>query len=693
MRLLNTETLQLESFLGAEIDIPNYAILSHTWEKAEISFQDIQTKNFSQLRRDPAIAKVEQSCRQAYRDGFDYIWIDTCCIDKSSSAELSEAINSMFKWYQQSSRCYVFLSDFQAQLITTDSSVFGVVEEALDPDDTSFFNCRWFDRGWTLQELIAPRGVDFFDKNWVRFGTRDGSLLDRLCTRTRIWPHVFDEPRCPCLQPTSSTVRDGLCMACGFLDTLPQTLDTFAVSIKMSWAANRITTRKEDAAYCLLGLFNINIPMLYGEGDKAFLRLQDAIVRQSKDQSILLWRAVPSSIPRERALGCLAPAAEHFRDPVPIIGRRVFSNLDRQYEADFFGNMAPMEMSDTALKVNIWLCPCTVHTWDSQTAEYTAQSLRLGILDLARDSDYLVRPAILLERMGAFDLCRRVYNQIIIDIDPRRSSASLHFTVDGTFYETADDIDPKELIVITIKLSLDKASKEDVGILLQQSPINAVKRLESSPGDIATGPLYVIINQDKRFPCQTDCGGSYPPFNRYSARATQISAPWVWKRCEHRENRHFGGLHFLNFAFNVNTEPTRVYVAIAWGTYKDVFSSEDLFWCRIFDMRCFMKSAWTSPEDLRPSQLYGEAVALAPMEIQRRLENQRHRLSKSEYKELAIEQPGGAKRLFPNVLRRDWEADHLLNVLRDNSHVVNLVARISRTQGLGRTLFELTVDV
>ncbi|KAM0230130.1 hypothetical protein ACHAPO_009497 [Fusarium lateritium] len=284
------------------------------------------------------------------------VWIDTCCIDKTSSAELSEAINSMFKWYQQASLCYVFLSDF--------STILSVVR--LRSADTSFFSNRWFTRGWTLQELIAPRRVNFFDKDWINFGSRDDELLGRLCHKTGIWPQLFDEPRCYCLGPYPA-VRNGVCVRCSTRDILPQTLDSFAVSVKMSWASSCITTRKEDSAYCLLGLFNLNMPMLCGEGNKAFLRLQEAIVRQSKDQSILLWRGGFDHAPFGHVFGCLAPSPSVFSEPIRILGRRVFKRTSRAFEVGFMSSITPTELTDTAIQMDLWICPCTVSIYDPET--------------------------------------------------------------------------------------------------------------------------------------------------------------------------------------------------------------------------------------------------------------------------------------------------------------------------------------
>ena len=426
MRLLNVSTLKLELFMGPERSIPPYAILSHTWGDSEIVFDDIQSLSTAALKENPGFDKVFQTCLQAQRDHFDYVWIDTCCIDKSSSAELSEAINSMFKYYAQSSTCYVYLNDFNVPcLLGPGDDVF------LGAKDTSFFHSRWFERGWTLQELIAPHKVEFFDQYWRRFGTRDGELLDRVCRRTGIWPQVFSTPRCKCQNLASLTmVREEVCPHCRTRDTLYHTLDTFAVSIKMRWADTRGTTRPEDAAYCLLGLFGINMPLLYGEGRKAFLRLQDLIIRQSKDQSVLLWEAFRTDAPLSTALGCLAPAAGYFKNPVPIIGRRVFVSVDRQFEADFMGRLAPMELTDTALITNLWICPCTVRGFDTESNSSIDREFFLGVLDLAYDDDFLKRPAILLEHMGVMNIYRRVYNQLIISVDPRMINSSFQISLE-----------------------------------------------------------------------------------------------------------------------------------------------------------------------------------------------------------------------------------------------------------------------
>lgn len=149
MRLLNAKTFQLEQ--SCDNDIPPYAILSHTWVKNEVTFQELSTLS----RNDPRLEKTVGCCRQALQDDLTYVWVDTFCIDKASSAELSEAINSMYKWYGDATICYAYLSD---------------VHPGSDPD--VFYQSRWFTRGWTLQELLAPGYVRFFDSSWASIGQK-----------------------------------------------------------------------------------------------------------------------------------------------------------------------------------------------------------------------------------------------------------------------------------------------------------------------------------------------------------------------------------------------------------------------------------------------------------------------------------------------------------------------------------------
>ncbi|PMD20736.1 HET-domain-containing protein, partial [Hyaloscypha hepaticicola] len=246
MRLLHTRTLELSEFL--ENATPAYAILSHTWEKEEVSFKDMQGPN---AKKKAGYAKIQKCCEQAARDGYEYVWIDTCCIDKSSSAELSEAINSMYVWYKNAKTCYAYLADLDTK------GWFGWLSEAPE----SFKKSRWFTRGWTLQELIAPARLEFFDKYWSPFGTK----ADRHSVLSEI------------------TGIDELTLIGG------RELREVSIAKRMSWASKRVTTRVEDIAYCLIGIFGVNLPLLYGEGERAFIRLQEEIMRSSDDQSLFAW--------------------------------------------------------------------------------------------------------------------------------------------------------------------------------------------------------------------------------------------------------------------------------------------------------------------------------------------------------------------------------------------------------------------
>ena len=198
--------------------------------------------------------KIRKCCIFAEKEGFEWLWIDTCCIDKSSSAELSEAINSMYAWYAAADICYVYMHD---------------VEDVHPSRDESFSRSVWFTRGWTLQELIAPHHVVFLSQEWHTLGTK------------QTLAHLIEDV---------SGVD---------YNVLLRSIDLSQISIarRMSWAAKRSTTREEDRAYSLMGIFNVYMPTIYGEGSRAFERLQLEILKRSPDQSILAWG--PLSMPWE----------------------------------------------------------------------------------------------------------------------------------------------------------------------------------------------------------------------------------------------------------------------------------------------------------------------------------------------------------------------------------------------------------
>ncbi|ETS84967.1 hypothetical protein PFICI_02992 [Pestalotiopsis fici W106-1] len=240
-------TVDLSLVFHYECPEMQYAILSHTWEEDEVSFQDF--KDLASARLKKGFSKIYWTVYLARQRGLKWAWVDTCCIDKSSSAELSEAINSMYRWYQKSAICYAFLSDLPSN-----------GEQRLE----DFQKCRWWTRGWTLQELIAPGEVNFYDQNWGYYGKRT-DLQEKIKSFTGI----------------SLIAYQGR-------------LNDLSVAQRMSWVSRRTTARTEDMAYCLLGLFDVNMPMIYGEGDKAFIRLQEEICKNSSDPTIFAWTIQPS---------------------------------------------------------------------------------------------------------------------------------------------------------------------------------------------------------------------------------------------------------------------------------------------------------------------------------------------------------------------------------------------------------------
>ena len=224
-------------------DIPEYVVLSHTWGPAgqEVLLQDFQSRSTEQQTAKAGYAKIRFCSHQAAQDGYQYFWIDTCCIDKTNHVELTEAINSMFRWYRKAARCYVYLSDVKVAEVTE------LQDNAWQSD---FINSKWFTRGWTLQELLAPKSVEFFSSEGIRLGDKI-SLEREIHNITGI---AIDALR-------------------------GRSLSDFSVSERMHWATKRTTTRKEDEAYSLLGIFDISMPLIYGEREKALVRLREQIDR------------------------------------------------------------------------------------------------------------------------------------------------------------------------------------------------------------------------------------------------------------------------------------------------------------------------------------------------------------------------------------------------------------------------------
>jgi hypothetical protein len=248
MRLLERKSnggLVLREFIGNHL--PAYAILSHTWgaDGKEVSFHDIEAGTG---KSKAGYGKIQFCAEQAAADGLKHFWVDTCCIDKKNAVELSEAINSMFRWYQKAARCYVYLPDVSV------ANHDGNDQSCRLTWEPTFRQNRWFTRGWTLQELIAPTTVDFFTTEGKRLGSKSslGSLIHEI-----------------------TGIAEKALMGCAMSD--------LSVNERMSWAAQRNTKLEEDQIYSLLGIFDISMPLIYGEGrEKAHRRLQEEIDKLSK---------------------------------------------------------------------------------------------------------------------------------------------------------------------------------------------------------------------------------------------------------------------------------------------------------------------------------------------------------------------------------------------------------------------------
>jgi hypothetical protein len=245
--------------------LPHYAILSHTWgtDTEEVTFADLAKGDSRHRPSDKEISgykKIRFCGEQAQQDGLQYFWVDTCCIDKSDKAELSHAIQSMFRWYQNATKCYVYLSD-----VSTEQTKAGGLSTEFTWEP-AFRSSRWFTRGWTLQELLAPSIVEFFSQEWKRLGDKI-SLKSLIKKITGIPYEALDGAH----------------------------LSQFSFDERLRWKGDRQTKREEDAWYSLSGIFNVEIAPAYSEGAaSAFRRLKDEI-----DKLNLCIRDIHGTDPRD----------------------------------------------------------------------------------------------------------------------------------------------------------------------------------------------------------------------------------------------------------------------------------------------------------------------------------------------------------------------------------------------------------
>ncbi|KAL9601260.1 MAG: hypothetical protein Q9219_002665 [cf. Caloplaca sp. 3 TL-2023] len=303
IRLLDVDSCELPS--DADIknqqDVP-YVIISHAWEKQEIVFEDMpyfKALATSSLGvKSASVAKIEGACdavRQRHEGSIRHLWLDTICIDKKNLTELSLAINSMFRWYQRAEACFVYLADYPSTEVQ------------------QFTESLWFTRGWTLQELVAPKEVIFYDRDWNMIGSRE-SLQGPLTSRTKISQDFLLHQKY---------------------------IGRASISQRMSWYADRETTVPEDAAYCLLGLFGVNMPLLYGEGkERAFRRLQEEIMRYSDDHSLFAWK---SAVARPGGSGLLSESPANFQ------GTGEYAHNPNRH------NNRPFQMTNKGIQIDLYL--------------------------------------------------------------------------------------------------------------------------------------------------------------------------------------------------------------------------------------------------------------------------------------------------------------------------------------------------
>ncbi|EFQ35898.1 hypothetical protein CGRA01v4_14027 [Colletotrichum graminicola] len=371
MWLIDTWTLELVEVQG-DPQRHSYAILSHTWGSDEISFQSFKTMSTASVGTTSedgvrslaetesadgtkgGLRKIRDAAGLARSHGYGYMWADTCCIDKTSSAELSESINSMYRWYQKAAVCYAYLSD---------------AVDAEDPflENSSFRRSRWFTRGWTLQELIAPKTVEFYACNWSSIGRKrsESAFCELIAKITGIHLQV--------LVGTTS-------------------LADVSVANKMRWAARRQTTRPEDIAYCMIGLFNVNMPLLYGEGGRSFIRLQEEILKETDDQSLFLWGFSPDETTNSDDLfGLLAKSPKSF-------SRVEFGHV-RPLPPSESHESSPASITNQGLRTNMLLIPV-----QPESDEYYAVLDCLVLDSASYGTDF--SPRIILRRLWSDQFAR-----------------------------------------------------------------------------------------------------------------------------------------------------------------------------------------------------------------------------------------------------------------------------------------------
>ena len=296
-----------------------YATLSHRWGTFEPLLRDIKEKIIYDLDPNDGLLKLQSFCLATLRHGHIWAWSDTCCIDKESSAELQEAIGSMYSWYQQSVLTMVHLADVS--------------------DTSPLTSSEWFKRGWTLQELLTPRFLLFFTRDWKLYrGISSNHKENNVILRE---------------------LKQATGIASGLLSSFHPGVDD--ARARLQWASTRDTTRSEDMAYSLFGVFGLHLPVLYGESaENALGRLLAEVISKSDDTSILDWVGQPSAFH-----SCFPHSIRPYKTPLqPSLSRTASPNI--QYGHQSVTSVREMHhalsnLSRTQFVKPRLFLPCIVH--------------------------------------------------------------------------------------------------------------------------------------------------------------------------------------------------------------------------------------------------------------------------------------------------------------------------------------------
>ncbi|KAI0808477.1 hypothetical protein GGR55DRAFT_689852 [Xylaria sp. FL0064] len=451
MRLLTVRHDESFAFTEDLIEnIPPYAILSHTWgrDSQEVTFKDILDGTGQQKA---GYRKIQFCRKQAAFDGLDHIWVDTCCIDKTNSVELSEAINSMFQWYAYAEKCYVYLAD------VSKSHTEEVEEPLRSTWKQEFRVSRWFTRGWTLQELIAPSSVEFFAWNGQRLG--DKTSLEQLIHDTT-----------------------GIAISALRRSQLSGSLSDFSIDERLSWSNGRKTKKKEDKIYSLLGIFNVHMPLVYGEGEQKAL---DRLLKDVDEQSDTSKQRFNKKLALERlpvAVGAAFDSHAEEHNPTCLPGTRVdLLDVIRQWVEDPNAN-AVFWLNGMAGTGKSTISRTLAHFFSDRGYLGASFFFKRGESDRGGVSKFFTTiTAHLVQRMPA--LAHRINK--VIDNDPGIFGKTLQQQFERLIRDPLSEVfsyDANAKAIVIIIDALDECDKdEDVKLIIRLlSKVNKSKSLRPS---------------------------------------------------------------------------------------------------------------------------------------------------------------------------------------------------------------------